>query len=246
MAWPADLSRTKNWGTETLTDADLEGQLDLIINWVMAAFNLTTGHKHDATANEGPKIDLTGAVSGILPVANGGTGVSDDTYDADKCDGAHASATPTGNYIVVADAQGFLHTPSSAPDANYEVANKKYVDDKAAGAGFWHHDGTQVYNANAPTTYTDLNLSSYVSSNRALVFLYVVNGNTGDTNFWFRTNGDTQAQANATDASSGVAAIRMNANEGGYLIVETDANGIIEWKAGAAHDCDVFLRGYIK
>lgn len=74
MSYPSDLVRTKNWGTETLTDTDLEGQLDLIIDWAMALVNETSGHKHDATENEGPKISLTGSVSGTLPLANGGTG----------------------------------------------------------------------------------------------------------------------------------------------------------------------------
>ncbi len=60
MAYPNDLARTKNWGTEVLTDADLEGQLDLIINWLMAVMDTVTGHKHDATANEGPKITSAG------------------------------------------------------------------------------------------------------------------------------------------------------------------------------------------
>jgi hypothetical protein len=52
--------------------------------------------------------------------------------NVDQVDGAHASSTPTANYLVVADARGFLHTPSSAPDSDYEVANKKYVDDSLA------------------------------------------------------------------------------------------------------------------
>jgi len=74
MAYPTDLARTKNWGTEILTDADLEGQYDLIINWVMAAMDESTGHSHDGTENEGPNIDLESAVTGTLPVTNGGTG----------------------------------------------------------------------------------------------------------------------------------------------------------------------------
>lgn len=49
--------------------------------------------------------------------------------NADLHDGAHASATPTANYIVIADANGFITTPSSAPTSNYQVANKKYVTD---------------------------------------------------------------------------------------------------------------------
>lgn len=56
MAYPTALARTKNWGTEILTDTDLEGQLDLIITFINAALNSSTGHKHDATTSEGPKI----------------------------------------------------------------------------------------------------------------------------------------------------------------------------------------------
>lgn len=54
MSFPSDLVRTKNWGSEVLTDSDLEGQLDLIINWVMAAFNASTGHTHSGSGNNGP------------------------------------------------------------------------------------------------------------------------------------------------------------------------------------------------
>ena len=38
--------------------------------------NGTTGHTHDGTTGEGPKINLTNAVTGALPVANGGTGAT--------------------------------------------------------------------------------------------------------------------------------------------------------------------------
>lgn len=63
MAFPSDLTRTKNWGTEVLTDTDLEGQLDLIINWVMAAVNSSTGHDHSGTANKSKPISpATGLV----------------------------------------------------------------------------------------------------------------------------------------------------------------------------------------
>lgn len=54
MAWPSDLVRTKNWGSEVLTDSDLEGQFDLIINWLMAALNSSTGHTHSGSGNNGP------------------------------------------------------------------------------------------------------------------------------------------------------------------------------------------------
>ena len=40
------------------------------------AFNETTGHTHDGTAGGGTKIPMASGVSGILPVANGGTAAS--------------------------------------------------------------------------------------------------------------------------------------------------------------------------
>lgn len=74
MAYPSDIIRTKNWGTEILTDTDLEGQFDVTNTWLDAFADETTGHSHDGTANEGPKIALASCVSGTLPLANGGTG----------------------------------------------------------------------------------------------------------------------------------------------------------------------------
>lgn len=54
--WPSDSIRTKNWGTEILTDSDLETQLDLLHAYFQAALNATTGHTHDGSANNGPKL----------------------------------------------------------------------------------------------------------------------------------------------------------------------------------------------
>ncbi len=64
MAFPSDLSRTKTWSTEVLTASDLHGQLDLIINWAMAVVNASTGHTHDGTSNQGPKIPITNLTVG--------------------------------------------------------------------------------------------------------------------------------------------------------------------------------------
>lgn len=43
-------------------------------NAIKDAFDGSTGHSHDGTIGEGPQINLTNAVSGALPIANGGTG----------------------------------------------------------------------------------------------------------------------------------------------------------------------------
>lgn len=56
MAWPATSARSKNWGTEILTDTDLENELDILHTYLNDALNSSTGHKHDGTTSEGPKI----------------------------------------------------------------------------------------------------------------------------------------------------------------------------------------------
>lgn len=60
MAWPSNSTRTKNWGNEVLTDSDLEGAFDELHTYITDMMNASTGHKHDGTANEGPKIDTAG------------------------------------------------------------------------------------------------------------------------------------------------------------------------------------------
>lgn len=74
--------------------ADVEAApLNLEFNAMQAFAHGTTGHSHDGTTGEGPKINLATSISGILPVANGGLGginktnattaptVGDDTAD---------------------------------------------------------------------------------------------------------------------------------------------------------------------
>lgn len=50
----------------------LAAPLNAEFNAIRDAFNGSTGHEHDGTTGNGPKIDLTSSVSGVLPVANGG------------------------------------------------------------------------------------------------------------------------------------------------------------------------------
>lgn len=93
-AWPSDSTRTKNWGSEVLTDADLEAQFDLLHTYINDMMDETSGHKHDGTANEGPQIQLNGGtigVTGELQETDGGTGMSSYTQG----DIIYASAADT-------------------------------------------------------------------------------------------------------------------------------------------------------
>jgi hypothetical protein len=76
MAWPASSARSKDWGTETLTDADLENEFDILHNYINDMMSSTSGHKHDGTTAEGPKIltanlDDSAGTAGDVYYSNG-------------------------------------------------------------------------------------------------------------------------------------------------------------------------------
>ena len=48
--------------------------LNAEFNQLLAAFNGSTGHAHDGTTGNAPKINLVTSVSGYLPVVHGGVG----------------------------------------------------------------------------------------------------------------------------------------------------------------------------
>lgn len=104
--FPSDSVRTKNWGTEILTDADLEGQLDVIHDYIKAQLDGSTGHNHDGTSNQSKKLTSAaiGAtfISGLTTV----TGVSTDyIMIADASD---------SNAPKKALASDFTYTPTAA------------------------------------------------------------------------------------------------------------------------------------
>lgn len=74
------------------------GPLNDEFDALQSAFNGTTGHSHDGTTGNSPKIELTAAasVNGILPLANGGTGQATTTAFAQTLlDDANAAAALT-------------------------------------------------------------------------------------------------------------------------------------------------------
>ena len=58
---------------DIVTGAVIEAApLNLELNALRDAFHETSGHSHDGTTGEGPKIDLTTSAAGVLPIARGG------------------------------------------------------------------------------------------------------------------------------------------------------------------------------
>jgi len=105
--------------------------------------------------------------------------------------------------------------------------------------------GAQVFDGNAPTDWTDLDLSSVVGARRALVFLKVKNNSTTDArNYAFRPNGDSDDYYAAADFHS-CSACRVTHGDCGTALVITDTSGIIEWKEPAGDPATIWVWAYI-
>ncbi len=98
-----NLSRVKVWTAEILYASDLNAEFNNIINHEIDNDDIKAAAGIEGSKLKAGDIDLTSRVKGILPVANGGTGVSGDTYDADKVDGIHAAVNPSANKLCPLD-----------------------------------------------------------------------------------------------------------------------------------------------
>jgi len=104
---------------------------------------------------------------------------------------------------------------------------------------------TEVYNAAAPTAWTDLNLSGVVGSNVALVILKVDIAN--GISAAFRKNGDASEYFSTDTADArGCALVKGLSPVCLVVIVPTDAAGIIEWMAAAVNNVTIDIVAYIK
>ncbi len=99
-----NLSRVKVWTAEILYASDLNAEFDNILNHEIANADISATAAIEGSKLKNADIDLTTKVKGILPASKGGTGVADDTYDADKVDGIHAAAVATANKLFPLDA----------------------------------------------------------------------------------------------------------------------------------------------
>ena len=113
---------------------------------------------------------------------------------------------------------------------------------------FWTHSGVKVYdNTASPTNWTDLDLSSVVGKNRALTFMKVKAGlDMWGNDFFIRIKGETEevAEDGAYAAFNNIGSVELG--KIAHFVMETDADGIIQWKAISGNRASVWVLGYIK
>lgn len=112
----------------------------------------------------------------------------------------------------------------------------------------WIHSGVKVYdNTAAPTSWTDLDLSSVVGKNRALVFIKVKSITAmGGEIFHFRVKGETEAVAMSYESAAFNNIAGVTQGNIAHLVMETDNNGIIQWKGAMGGNDSIWVLGYIR
>jgi hypothetical protein len=150
---------------------------------------------------------------------------------------AGPTSTTATSYVLVSsnNATGGVQSPIWSTGPTLDGTN-------ITGVG--KYSGSTVFaTAAAPTTWTDLDLSSVVGVNRAIVFLKVTAADIQTS--VFRTNGAAEL-VNNYDNPLGFAGGNFPANGNCFAMAVTDTGGIIEWKNGSNTNTSVVLIGYIK
>lgn len=112
--------------------------------------------------------------------------------------------------------------------------------------GRFSYQNSQVYDANAPVAWADLDLSSYVGTRRALVLLLVENDGIGGNNYRFRPNGTSYEQDPQADNYPGAFSCRCDdVQEHNWVWGMTGADGKLEWSAVVNYATKVRLMAYI-
>lgn len=190
--FPSDSIRTKNWGTEILTDSDLEAQLDLLHSYFQAALNSTTGHSHDGTSNQGPKLTTLGTLAATLALnfAKGADTASATTTDLGAISGNYCDVTGTTTITGLGTVQAgtwravrftgaltLTHNGTSLmlpSAANITTASGDTAVFVSLGSGNWkclvyqRYDGTAITGANASTALVGSTIQTFITKSSAV------------------------------------------------------------------------------
>jgi hypothetical protein len=121
---------------------------------------------------------------------------------------------------------------------------KAYVDEYAMKYSGVTGTGLQV---SGTATYRDLDLSSVVGANRALVIMEIEGSDTG-ADIFFRTKGSTiKPVGSQTFPGWGASGGFVNSSNDGFTcVVTTDENGVLEYTGGVATGISYVVQAYQK
>lgn len=117
-----------------------------------------------------------------------------------------------------------------------------------APSGGGEVSGDTVYNAAAPTGFTNLDLSGSSGVTSSLVALKIKNNGATDEEYVFIMNGETKPYtfpAVATPFGGGAAGASIVAGEIAYVLLPTDGAGVVEWKCSTAVSTLIVIDGFV-
>ena len=144
-------------------------------------------------------------------------------------------------------AKGSLSGSSDAPTTDAMIANKKYVDDEISsavvGAGFVKTSTTSfVVTVAAGAEFEDLDISSAIGTNAALVYFEIKSGN---SDMFVRPKGTGGAYSAYVYTGSG--AFNFNgANQYAQGTVMSDSSGVIQVATTNTYSFTLKILGYVK
>ena len=123
---------TRQSAAAIVTGADITAApLNAEFNALQSAFNSSTGHTHDGTSGEGPLIDLTTSITGILPVASGGIAAKhkiDATAAPGTSDDSSSGYGPGSLWIDVTNDKAYVCVDATVASAVwFQISTSSYI-----------------------------------------------------------------------------------------------------------------------
>ncbi len=187
------------------TDLDLSAHVGAQRVLVALKVEVPTSGRYVAVRTNGDAADFRGFGVG----AHGVQTVHEQTIDG---------STRASLLIVETDAAGVIEWISSVA-CNVTITLQGWASTT--------HSGGEVYNAALPAAWTDMDLSAVVGSNIAMALLRVKNDGAAQ-GIGIRRNGEAYDTLPAASETSACSYASLYGGAAAYLLVETDAAGIVE------------------
>ena len=208
----------------------------------MATITITPGNSFTATETvTSTKLNDLGSPTAALTAASIGT--------ADIADDAVTTPAILDANVTFAKLTDVIDDDTMATATNTTLATsesiKAYADEYALKYSGVTGTGLQV---SGTSTYRDLDLSSVVGANRALVIMELEGTSGGGADIFFRTKGSTVRPLGSGSipgwgASGGAVS---GPNDGFTCVVTTNENGVLEYTGGNATGISYVVQAYQK